>query len=376
MSERAFAVLGLFDSADALMEAIPKVRGKVPGRLEAYTPYPVHGLDEALGLRRSPLGGMVMVMGAVGAATALLFQWWMSAVDYPVITGGKAVFSWQAFVPILFELMVLFATFTAGLGMLLLLNKLPYFGHPVLHSKAIRAITRDRFALALEAEDAPFDGEAAKAALAAVGAAEIEVLPLPETFEPLRSEVLLRSLFGILAVCAVSGFATYEAIKWLPVLPPISHMLNQPRLDPQRPSTFFKDGHGMQLPVEGTVARGHMPMGVATQEEAAILVNPLPRNKQILEEGRRVFNIRCSVCHGATGNGVSTLTAAYGAKPANLIAQQFRDYPDGKIYWAIVKGKNNMPSYAADLSEDERWAAIHYVRALQRAQNAKDEDLK
>jgi mono/diheme cytochrome c family protein/uncharacterized membrane protein len=376
MSDQAFAVLGLFDSADALMAAIPRVRGKVRGRLEAYTPYPVHGLDEALGLRRSPIGGMVMVMGAVGAVTALLFQWWMSAVDYPLITGGKALFSWQAFVPILFELMVLFATFTAGLGMLLLLNRLPYFGHPVLHSKAIRAITRDRFALALEAEDATFDADAARAVLEAAGGAEIEVLPAPGVFEPFTSRVLLRSFSGILAVCLLSGLITYGAIKLFPVLPPMSHMEDQPRLDPQRPSTFFKDGHGMQLPVEGTVARGHMPIGVASQEEAAILVNPLPRDEQILERGRKLFNIRCSVCHGATGDGVSTLTVAYGAKPANLISQQFRDDPDGKVYWVITKGKNSMPSYAADLSPDERWAVIHYVRALQRAQNAKDEDLR
>jgi mono/diheme cytochrome c family protein len=153
-------------------------------------------------------------------------------------------------------------------------------------------------------------------------------------------------------------------------------MEDQPRLDPQRLSAFFKDGHGMQLPVEGTVARGHMPIGVASQEEAAILVNPLPRDRQVLERGRKVFNIRCSVCHGATGNGVPTLTAAYGAKPANLLSKQFRDYPDGTIYWVITKGKNSMPSYAADASEDERWAVIHYVRALQRAQNAKDEDLR
>ena len=376
MSERAFAVLGLFDTADALMEAIPRVRGKVSGRLEAYTPYPIHGLDEALGLRRSPIGGMVMIMGAVGAATALVFQWWMSAVDYPLITGGKALFSWQAFVPILFELMVLFATFTAGLGMLLLLNKLPFFGHPVLHSRAIRAITRDRFALALEAEDATFDADAARAVLEAAGGTEIEVLPSPGAFEPFASQVLLRSLSGILAACVVSGLITYGVVKLFPVLPPMSHMEDQPRLDPQRLSAFFKDGHGMQLPVEGTVARGHMPIGVASQEEAAILVNPLPRDRQVLERGRRVFNIRCSVCHGATGNGVPTLTSAYGAKPANLLSKQFRDYPDGTIYWVITKGKNSMPSYAADASEDERWAVIHYVRALQRAQNAKDEDLR
>ncbi len=373
MSE-TFAVLGLFPSADALMEAIPKLRGKTPGRLEAYTPYPVHGLDEALGLRRSPLGGMVLVMGVLGAATALLFQWWLSAVDYPLVTGGKAPSSWQAFVPILFEIMVLFATFTAGLGMLLLLNRLPFFGHPVLGSRAIQGITRDRFALSVEAEG-DFDPAAARAALAAAGAVEIEVLPAPAREPAFTAAFLQRSLAGIAAACVVSGLLMYWAIKLMPVLPPMVHMLEQPRLDPQKPSGFFKDGHGMQLPVPGTVARGFLPTGLATPEEAARLVNPLPRTRDVLAKGRGEFQIRCAVCHGALGDGMPTLTAAYGAKPANLLTPKVRDDSDGYIYGTIVLGKNSMPSYAADLPEDARWAVVHYVRALQRAQNAKSEDL-
>jgi len=274
---KAAIVLGLFETPDALLAAIPGLKAKALGKLEAYTPYPIHGLDDALELRRSPLGGMVMVMGGLGAATALLFQWWMSAVDYPVVTGGKAVFSWQAFVPILFELMVLFATFTAGLGMLLLLNKLPFFGHPVLESRAIKSVTRDRFALALEAENGAFDAEAARAALASLGAVEIEVLLEAEAFKPFEAHILLRTLVGIGAACVVSGLITFGAVKVFPLLPPMSHMHDQPRLDPQRASAFFKDGHGMQLPALGTVARGHLPLGVATQEEAAMLVNPIPR---------------------------------------------------------------------------------------------------
>ncbi len=95
-----------------------------------------------------------------------------------------------------------------------------------------------------------------------------------------------------------------------------------------------------------------------------------------MEQGRKGYMNHCVVCHGPLGNGVPTLTAAYGAKPANLLSKQFRDYPDGKIYWAIVMGKNAMPSYAYDLSEEDRWAVVHYVRALQRAQNAKPEDLE
>ena len=376
MPETSYAVLGVFETPDALMKAIPKVRASQLGTVEAYTPYPIHGIDEALGLRRSPLGGMVLVMGILGALTAFGFQYWISAVDYPIITGGKAVGSWEAFIPIMFEVTVLFATFTAGLGMLLLLNRLPFFGHPVLSSKAITGITRDRYALALEAENEAFDASAAARVLQEAGATEVEILPAPDRSPFLTSDYILRVAGGIFTACLGAGLVMYFAIKLFPVLAPMKYMQDQPRLNAQKPSSFFKDGHGMQRPVAGTVARGHLPTATGTQEEAAALVNPLPRTKEIFAVGRQAYKNRCEVCHGAVGDGMGSLTAAYGAKPANLQAQQFRDYPDGKIYWAIVNGKNAMPSHAADLSEPQRWAVVHYVRALQRAQNAKDEDLK
>jgi mono/diheme cytochrome c family protein len=352
------------------------VRASKLGTVEAYTPYPIHGIDEALGLRRSPLGGMVLVMGVLGALTAFGFQYWISAIDYPIVTGGKAANSWEAFIPIMFEVMVLFATFTAGLGMLLLLNKLPFFGHPVLSSKAIAGITRDRYALAIEAESEGFDSAAAAATLRAAGAVEVEVLPAPDRSPFLTSDFILRTLGGIFAACLVAGVAIYTLTKWFPLLKPMVYMQDQPRLNPQKASAFFKDGHGMQKPVPGTVARGFLPTATGTQEASATLVNPLPRTQEVFVLGRKVYTNRCEVCHGAVGNGSGSLTAAYGAKAANLQAKQFLDYPDGKIYWAIVHGKNAMPSHAPYLSDRERWAVVHYVRALQRAQNAKDEDLK
>ncbi len=376
MSETSYSVLGLFDTPNALMKAIPTVRAAKLGTVEAYTPYPIHGIDEALGLRRSPLGGMVLVMGILGAITAFGAQYWISAIDYPIVTGGKSPASWEAFIPIMFEVTVLFATFTAGLGMLFLLNKLPFFGHPVLSSKSITGITRDRYALAIEAESESFDSAAAAKALRDAGALEIEILPAPDRSPFLTSDFILRTAGGIFTACLVAGLVMFLTIKWFPLLAPMKHMQEQPRLNAQMPSTFFKDGHGMQLPVAGTVARGHLPAAAGTQEAAATLVNPLPRTKEVFAVGRKAYTNRCEVCHGAIGNGVGSLTAAYGGKPANLQAQLFLDYPDGKIYWAIVNGKNAMPAHAADLTETQRWAVVHYVRALQRAQNAKDEDLK
>ena len=372
-----FAVLGLYTDAQKIVDAAKLIRPRKLGRLEAYTPYPVHGLDKAVGLPPSPLGKVVMVMGLLGTALALLFEWWTSAVDYPLITGGKALFSWQAFIPVMFEVTVLFATFTAGLAMLFAFNKLPFFGHPVLHSQAIKGITRDKLALSIESTGAAFDTEAARQALIDNGADSVEIVPIPAWDRPLSLVGLLRTIAAIAAACVVAGAGLYAAEKMIPIVPPMLHMHNQPKLNAFRSSAFFADGRGMRPAVTGTVARGHLPPAFATPEEAGtMLANPLPLTQKTADRGRKVFNDHCAVCHGTVGDGVSMLSRAYGGKPANLLSNDMRARSDGQVYGVIMLGKNAMPSYAPDLDESDRWAAVHYVRVLQRAQNAKDEDLR
>jgi mono/diheme cytochrome c family protein len=377
MPNPTFAVLGLFSDPTRMVEAARRLRERKLGRLEAYTPYPVHGLPRALGLPPSNLGKLVLAMGVLGAVLALAFQGWTSAVDYPLVTGGKALFSWQAFVPVMFEVTVLFATFTAGLGMLLLLNRLPFFGHPVLEAQAIRDITRDKLALSIESDRADFDPEAARQALLAEGAEAIEIVPLPAWDRPFTLVGLLRTIAAIAAACVVAGGGVYAAIKVVPVVPPMVRMHEQPKLNAFQGSDFFPDGRGMRAAVPGTVARGHLPPAFATPEEAgALLANPLPLTPRTAERGRKVWNDHCAVCHGPVGDGAALLSRAYGAKPANLLTRELRGRPDGYLYGVIVRGKNAMPSYAADLDENDRWAAVHYVRVLGRAQDAKDEDLR
>jgi mono/diheme cytochrome c family protein len=372
-----FAVVGLFSEPEAIIAAANKIRPKKLGRLEAYSPYPVHGLDQAVGLGKSHLGAVVMGMGVLGASLALLFEWWTSAVDYKIITGGKPLFSWQAFVPVMFEVTVLFATFTAGLAMLFAFNKLPFFGHPILHAKAIKDITRDKLALSIESAGAGFDPDKARHALVEHGAESVEVLPLPNWGKTLSLVGLLRIIAAVAASCLVAGFGIYVAEKMVPVVPPMFRIHDQPKLNAFRASTFFSDGRGMRPAVAGTVARGHMPVEFKTPEEAGkLLVNPLPLTERTAERGRKVYNDHCAVCHGVVGNGVTQLSSAYGAKPANLIADSARAQPDGYLYGVLMLGKNAMPSYAPDLDENDRWAAVHYVRILQRSQNAKDEDLR
>jgi hypothetical protein len=375
MNNEIFSVLGLFDSAQRMTDAIPLVRQKVAGRLEAYTPYPVHGIEKLLVQRKSPVAGMTFIMGLIGAVSGVAFEMWANGVDYPLVTMGKPYLSWEAFVPIMFEVAVLFACFTAGLGMLLLLNRLPFFRHPMLHARSMPLITRDKFALAVEADGRPLDVDAVSDALRAAGAESVEIVENPAAPGLLSTRFLFTALLAIGLACMVSGYITYWGIKLFPKSIPVVHMLDQPKLDPQQESTFFKDGFGMRMPVAGTISRGHLPYTVKDEIAAEVLSNPLPRTPEVLKNGRQDYMTYCSVCHGILGDGKTSLTAAYGAKPSSYHMQTMRDLPDGKIFHVITSGKNTMPSYAAETSGGERWGTVHYVRALQRAYDAKDEDI-
>ena len=260
MSDRGpFSVVGIFDSAQLLIKAIPEIKAKAPARLEAYTPYPIEGIDKLLGLRKSPIGGMVLVMGIIGAIAGIGFELWTSGWDYPLMTAGKPYFSWEAFIPIMFEVTVLFATFTAGLGMLLLLNRLPLFRHPMLRSKSMPLITRDKYALAVEAGGVELDVESVSRIFKESGAESVEVIEHPEPAAPV-SPIFIANVLGTVVIsCFLAGFLTYWATKLFPVSAPMVHMLDQPRLDPQRADSFFKDGFGMRMPVPETVSHDSMP---------------------------------------------------------------------------------------------------------------------
>lgn len=148
--------LAAFPTPRAVLHAAEKVRDAGYVRWDVHTPFPVHGMDRAMGLRRSILPWIVFVMGCTGAAGGLALQWWTSAVDYPLVISGKPYFSWQAFVPICFELMVLFSALGCLFGMLHL-NRLPRYHHPVFVSEAFERVTDDRFFISIAATDPKFE---------------------------------------------------------------------------------------------------------------------------------------------------------------------------------------------------------------------------
>jgi mono/diheme cytochrome c family protein len=374
MREQVFGVLGLFQSDKELLEAIPKVKDDGFTSLEAYTPYPVHGLDEALGLGKSKVGVLVFIMALVGALSALAFEWWTSTVSYPLHMAGKPYNGWQGWIPVAFEATILFGTFTAGLGTLFVFNKLPFFGDPVLGSKAGLDISRDRFALVILPLDGELDTSAAAAALAAAGGEAIESIPMP-SHPKVGFGWWAKTVAGIAAACVVAGGGVSWAERTVPTVKPYVEMADQPRLGPEAADRFFVSGRGMQRPPVGTVARAYMPIVATTPEEGGkALVDPLPVTAEVLARGRRMFNVHCAVCHDKLGTGNAWLDKKYTAKPANLHSSTMRNASDGLLYWVISKGYNTMPGYAADISQDDRWAIVRYVRALQRSQDAPARD--
>lgn len=170
-----YGVLAQFATPADLYHACERVRDAGFTRWDAHTPFPVHGLEAAMGLRRSPLPWIVLVMGLAGAALGFGLQWWVHASAYPLVISGKPYFSWPAFIPITFELGVLFAALGAVLGMLGL-NRLPMHYHPLFRSKVFERASDDAFFISIESWDPQFDPAATRRLLESLGARSVDLL--------------------------------------------------------------------------------------------------------------------------------------------------------------------------------------------------------
>lgn len=154
--KRPALLLAEYETPNALAEAAAKVRDAGYKAWDCHTPYPLHGLDEAMGLPKTKLGVYSFILGMTGVSLAWTMIWWMNAVDYPIIIGGKPPYSFPSMVPIMFEggiLITGFGTLFTLLGML----RLPRHHHPVFASDRFDAATDDKFFISIEAQDPKFD---------------------------------------------------------------------------------------------------------------------------------------------------------------------------------------------------------------------------
>ena len=159
MSERRsqlFGVMGEFLTPEDLLAATRKAREAGYKHVEAYTPFPVEGLSEAVGFKWTAVPLLTLMGGLGGGLTGFGLQYWVPAITYPINIGGRPLNSWPAFIPVTFELTVLGASIFAVFGMLAL-NKLPQPYHPVFNVERFAQASTDKFFLCIEARDPKFD---------------------------------------------------------------------------------------------------------------------------------------------------------------------------------------------------------------------------
>lgn len=151
-----YGLAAQFGSVEALMSASERVRDAGYTKTDAYTPFPVEGLDEALGMKPTRLGWLVLAAGITGGLGGFFMQWWANVEYFPLIIGGKPLNSWPNWIVIMYELTILSAAFTAGLGMIFR-NGLPRPYHSIFNTPNFENASRDKFFLSIESRDAQFD---------------------------------------------------------------------------------------------------------------------------------------------------------------------------------------------------------------------------
>lgn len=388
-----YGLLAEFDTPGALIEAARKVRDAGYTKWDCYSPFPVHGIDPAMGIRRTILPLVVFFVGLGGLAGGLALEWWTNAWEWPWIVSGKPFFSLPANVPIMFETTVLCSVFAAFFGMWGL-NKLPQHWHPFFKKDRFRRVTDDRFFIGIEAADKVFQRGKTQALLQEAGALAIETCYVSQ--DPAKWSVP-RPVMGFIIVSSVAALLPFAMIAKArathseePRVHVLSDMDFQPKAAAQNASVIFADGRASRMPVAGTVARGNLELddhyyrGIADGQWASAFPDQVDISMRTMARGRERYGIYCQPCHGAAGDGngmVHRRTLSLGenvtgwVQPSNLHQESIIRQPHGQIFNTISNGIRTMPAYAAQIAVEDRWAIVLYLRALQRSQNAFFDDL-
>lgn len=177
-----YGLLAEFSDPGALLEAAKEVRGAGYRHFDAHSPFPIHGMDRAMGLGNSKVGYVALGGAITGLLLGIWLQWWMNAVDYPIVVSGKPFFAVEPSIPVIFELTVLFSAFGAVAGMLAM-NGLPRPYNPLFYSRRFLHVTDDGFFLHIAASDELFDQDETTGFLRRIGATGVEVIADEELAE-------------------------------------------------------------------------------------------------------------------------------------------------------------------------------------------------
>jgi mono/diheme cytochrome c family protein len=375
-------ILAEYDTPDQLLSASKKVRDAGFEKWDTYSPFPVHGIDAAMGIKMTILPWLTLGAGLTGLATAITMQWWMNAYDYPWLISGKPIWSIPANVPIMFELTVLFSAITTLVGMLML-NGLPHPSHPLDLVKRFGRVTDDKFFLLIEAADAKFDEKDTRELIDATHPVAVESVledrVTPDTFPKGLVYGLIVVTCGAIVPVALAVKARHSKTD-KPRIHIIQDMDAQPKYKAQRENPIFADGRADREALPGTVAVGHLNeddhffRGRAQDAWARTFPAQVDISEETMARGKARFGIYCTPCHGQAGLGdgmVHKRAEALGGgwiPPTNVTQEYVRNQPVGELFNTITNGVRNMPPYAAQIPPGDRWAIVMYMRALQRSQ--------
>ena len=171
-----YGLIAEFESPEEILAATERARQEGYREMDAFTPFPVHGLAEALNFSDARLPWLIFLAGIAGAATGYGLQYFVHVIDYPMNVGGRPLNSWPSFIPATFELTILFAAGSAFVGMLLL-NGLPRPHHPIFSAKGFDRASQDRFFLVIESHDERYEPQATRRFLERLGARRVSEVP-------------------------------------------------------------------------------------------------------------------------------------------------------------------------------------------------------
>ena len=248
-----------FDAVDTLLAACRRVRDAGYTKTDAFTPFPVHGIDKALGIKPTALPWIALACGLMGTTIGLTMQVWMNTIDYPYIISGKPFFSMPAFIPVSFELTILLASFGAFFGMLAL-NGLPKFSNPMFSNPRFDRVTDDKFFLFIDAGDSRYNHGGVTKLLTDLGGSHVHDVydddssPLiPKPLFVIIGSVIFLSLIPLLLVARMrvttSGSPRFHVFY---------DMDFSPAKGAQSTSSLFADARAMRVDVPGTVAVGQL----------------------------------------------------------------------------------------------------------------------
>jgi len=374
-----YGVTAIFETPDSIMESTKKVEQSGYKNFDVHTPYPLHGMFQAMKLPPSPLGYFALVLGLTGAFAAFALMTYIMTTNYPMIISGKPFWPIPAFIPVTFEVTVLLASVGSVLGMLFILFKLPNNSHPLHNTEYMKKVSSDKYGICIEAKDEMFDIEKIKEYFSSIGGKEIEVVYYDNETLNFKPNIFDIKFVGFLIIAAVLvSAATYVLLNKLMYVSPFDWMMHQQKIAAQVPSEFFgKDDFSMRMPPNEAVPRGHLPYQFAGNVELAEaeLINPILPTEQNLKAGEKKYDIYCSPCHGFHGVGDARLNGHF-PNPPSLHSEKARKWKDGMFFHIITEGQNSMPSYSSQLTTEEKWQTVLYIRALQNAMNAIKEDVK